>query len=221
LISIGGSSRVERILQSAYDLFNSSYGQGDPRMATATEAHAGIATEDSVRKAAELVPVLRERSARCEELRQIPPETVQEVIDAGFLRIAQPVPFGGLGLGVDTVAEVAMEIGRGCPSTAWMVGQWSGHNFIAGMYTKDARDEHFADGPDALSSTASAVVKMDAELVDGGLRVSSHTEFSRPPTACSSRATPAACTTSTSSSAGPATSTWRACSSCSRGTSRR
>src|SRR6266513_1745807 len=134
-------------------------------MATATALQTDTTRDELRRKAADLVPVLRERSARCEELRRIPPETVQDVIDAGFLRIAQPVPFGGLGLGVDTVAEVAIEIGRGCPSTAWMVGQWPGHNFIAGMYTKEAQDEYFADGPDTLSSTASAVVKMDAQPV--------------------------------------------------------
>jgi alkylation response protein AidB-like acyl-CoA dehydrogenase len=78
--------------------------------------------------------VLRERAAHTEESRQIPEETVADLRSADILRMAQSPKFGGLGYGVDSVAEVAMEIGRGCGSTAWMAGQWPGHQFMVGYY---------------------------------------------------------------------------------------
>jgi hypothetical protein len=83
-----------------------------------------------IRWASSYVPTLRERSARCEQERHILPETIKDFIDAGVVRIAQPVEFGGLGLSIDVAAEVAMEVGRGCGASAWMAAQWPGHQFI-------------------------------------------------------------------------------------------
>ena len=69
--------------------------------------------EELVRRAAELVPVLKERAA-------------------------QPVRFGGLGLNFDVVFDVAAELGRGCGSTAWCYSIWASHNWLAGC----SRSEH-------------------------------------------------------------------------------
>jgi 3-hydroxy-9,10-secoandrosta-1,3,5(10)-triene-9,17-dione monooxygenase len=53
-------------------------------------AHAAM-----VAKARELVPRLRERAARTEELRHLPPETEKDLHDAGLFRILQPKRIGG------------------------------------------------------------------------------------------------------------------------------
>lgn len=152
-------------------------------MAVNTEAKSGIAdaptVEELVQRASDLVPTLKERSAHCEEIRQIPAETVEDFKNAEFLRIAQPVRFGGLGYDVEAVTEVAMEIGRGCASSAWMAGQWPGHNFMIGYWPEEAQEEYFGtSGPDTMSSTASAIVKMDAEEKNDGYQVSAHLKFS-------------------------------------------
>jgi alkylation response protein AidB-like acyl-CoA dehydrogenase len=133
---------------------------------------------DLVKWATEQVPVLRERGGRCEELRRIPPETVTELMAAGVHRIAQPEEFGGMGLGLDTVAEVGMEVGQGCGSTAWMATQWPGHNFMVGMFPREAQAEYWSDGPDVLSSTASAFVEGTFDSDPGGMRVRGRWKFS-------------------------------------------
>ena len=51
--------------------------------------------EELIRRAAGLVPVLRERAGLTEELRQIPQETVDDFHGSGILRAAQPTRFGG------------------------------------------------------------------------------------------------------------------------------
>ena len=42
--------------------------------------------EELRRRASELVPVLKEREARTEQLRQIPPETVQDLVSSGLIQ---------------------------------------------------------------------------------------------------------------------------------------
>jgi hypothetical protein len=81
--------------------------------------------EELVRRAAELVPVLKERAA-------------------------QPVRFGGLGLNFDVVCDVAAELGRGCGSTAWCYSIWASHNWLAGMFPQRAQEEYWADSPNTL-----------------------------------------------------------------------
>jgi 3-hydroxy-9,10-secoandrosta-1,3,5(10)-triene-9,17-dione monooxygenase len=124
------------------------------------------------------VPTLRERSARCEGLRRIPDETVEDFVAAGLPLIAQPRAFGGLELGVDVAAEVAIEVGRGCGSSAWMAAQWPGHNFIIGMFPRAAQKEYWSGSASTLSSTASALAEGGVERTPQGARVRGRWRFS-------------------------------------------
>ena len=56
-----------------------------PDLDTATPTAAQL-----LGRAAELVPVLRERAARTEELRRVPAETVKDILSAGLYRIGVP-----------------------------------------------------------------------------------------------------------------------------------
>jgi alkylation response protein AidB-like acyl-CoA dehydrogenase len=148
----------------------------------ATIGSAGLGPEATqstlLALASDMVPTLRERSPHCEDLRKLPPETVQDIRDAGFPRIAQPTRFGGHGLGIDEAAEVALQLGRGCCSTAWVSALWSGHNFMISTFSEQAQQEYWAESQTVLSSTASAVVKLDAVEENGGLRISGHFRYS-------------------------------------------
>jgi alkylation response protein AidB-like acyl-CoA dehydrogenase len=54
-----------------------------------------------VRRAAELVPMLREQAAQAEALRSVPQETIDALCRADLLRAPLPERFGGLGLDFD------------------------------------------------------------------------------------------------------------------------
>ncbi len=129
-------------------------------------------------RAADLVPVLKERAARTEQLRQIPPETVRDLTASGLIRIGNPERYGGHGLEVDVAYDVAWELGRGCGSTAWCYGLWTIHNWWLGHFPEKAQEEFFADGPDTLFSSGLNPAGGRAESVDGGLRVSGRWRFS-------------------------------------------
>jgi len=59
---------------------------------------AGPGTEDyatMVARARALIPRLRDRASKTEELRRLPPETERDLHDAGLFRIVHPKRVGG------------------------------------------------------------------------------------------------------------------------------
>jgi alkylation response protein AidB-like acyl-CoA dehydrogenase len=142
------------------------------------QAPLQMSKEAMVNRAAAFVPTLRERAERCEKLRRIPDETRDDFVQAGIIRISQPLAYGGLGLDMDTVFEAALELGRGCGSSAWMGAFWPLHNWMAGMWPKAAQEEYWADSHDVLSSTAWDALTARTRQVDGGIRLSGRWDFS-------------------------------------------
>jgi 3-hydroxy-9,10-secoandrosta-1,3,5(10)-triene-9,17-dione monooxygenase len=137
----------------------------------AASRRAGPSHDELVARAVAWRPALIERSARADELRMIPPENVAELKEKQFHLAGQPIPFGGLTASLDTAAQLAREVGRGCPSTAWMTGQWAGHQFLVGMTQLEFQQEYWSEGPDTLSSTASAIMRINAAAERGGVRI--------------------------------------------------
>ncbi len=134
--------------------------------------------ETLVGSAREMVPALRERAAAAVAERQIPVETLADFNANGILRCCQPARFGGLGLGVETLAEAAFVTGSGCGATGWMTGQWGLHNWMIGWFSEQAQEEYWANGSITYSSTASAIRKFSREKVAGGVRLDALIAFS-------------------------------------------
>jgi len=129
-------------------------------------------------RAATLRPVLGERAAHTEQLRQIPPETVKDLVASGLIRAGTPRRYGGHGVDIDTGHAIAWELGRACGSTAWCCSLWIVHNWWLGHFPERAQDEFFASGPDTLASTCLNPAGGRAEPVTGGFRVSGRWSFS-------------------------------------------
>ena len=119
-------------------------------------------------RAAQLVPVLRERAGRTERLRRMPPETVEDLVASGLVRVGTPERWGGhVGVDIDTGHAVAWELGRGCGSAAWCGSLWIVHNWWLGHFPEQAQAEFFAAGPDTLSSPASTARGNPSRLPGG------------------------------------------------------
>ena len=141
------------------------------------ETRPTVAAETLLQRAVELVPVLKSRARQAEELRHIPEETIRDLRDAGLFNIATPARFGGTGHEIDLMFQVAMELGRGCGSTAWCYSVLSIHNWMVGHWPLALQEEYFANGPDTLSSSSFAPIGR-LTPVEGGFRLSGHWEFS-------------------------------------------
>jgi alkylation response protein AidB-like acyl-CoA dehydrogenase len=136
-----------------------------------------VSAEEMVRRAAELVPVLQQRAQRAEQERRIPHETVEDIREAGLLRIATPECFGGNGCDYHVSFDVAMELGRGCGSTAWCFSVWASHNWMVGQWPLAGQEEYFAEGPSTFASS-SFMPGGTLGSVKGGYRLSGRWEFS-------------------------------------------
>lgn len=137
-----------------------------------------VTREELVQQAAALVPTLRERAERTEQLRRLPEETVADLTNAGLFRIGNPDRFGGVGLDVDTAYEVTFELARGCGSTAWCYSILTNHNWMLGHWPEQAQEEYFADSPDTLVSSGFDPGRSQVEMVPGGYRLSGRWSFS-------------------------------------------
>ncbi|WP_063778047.1 acyl-CoA dehydrogenase family protein [Lentzea aerocolonigenes] len=131
-----------------------------------------------LRRAAELVPVLKQRAALTDRLRQVPPETVRDLLASGLIGIGAPDRFGGAGLDLDTAFAVAGELGRGCGSTAWCYAVWTAHNWWLGQFPEQCQEEYFATGADTVCASALNAAGGTAERTGGGFLVSGRWTFS-------------------------------------------
>jgi 3-hydroxy-9,10-secoandrosta-1,3,5(10)-triene-9,17-dione monooxygenase len=150
-----------------------------PDKAMAKPSTLQLPVVDELRaRATRLVPVLRQRAAEAERLRQVPRETVDDLIASGLIRVGNPDRYGGHGVDIDTAHELAWHLARGCGSTGWCYSLWTVHNWWLGHFPERVQDEFFAGGPDTLFSSGLNPASGRAEPVDGGYRVSGRWAFS-------------------------------------------
>lgn len=136
--------------------------------ATARE-YEQFGVEEFRRRLAAIVPSVRERAGEAEANRRLLPETFAELRDARLFRVAQPPMFGGVGLDVDQVYEIAFELGRADPSTGWNGAFYALHNHQIGMLPRETQEEYWASSYDVQMATASGVVR--AAFADKGDQV--------------------------------------------------
>jgi len=124
-----------------------------------------------------MVPRLRERVNEASRLHQLPPETVQEMIDAGFFKILQPGRHGGLELDPEDFFEVQITLAEGCMSTAWVLGVVAIHNWQLALFDERAQQDVWGENDDTLISSSYMPVGK-VKHVDGGYRLSGRWNFS-------------------------------------------
>jgi 3-hydroxy-9,10-secoandrosta-1,3,5(10)-triene-9,17-dione monooxygenase len=131
-------------------------------------------SEALIERAKALAPMLRQNAAAADRERRISDATMAAIREAGFLRILQPHDDGGYALPPEVLWRVAVEIGRGCASTAWLVGLNGANVWLLSLFDKACRDEVFADGAQALVPVLTGGVGRDVEVREaaGGYRLS-------------------------------------------------
>jgi 3-hydroxy-9,10-secoandrosta-1,3,5(10)-triene-9,17-dione monooxygenase len=144
----------------------------------AAPGFAGVGADEALRRARALVPVLRERAARAETTREMPKETLDDLHRNGLFRIHQPRRWGGMELDFVAIFDIPAEIGRGCASTAWNVGNLAIHHWMLALYDERAQAEVWGENPDALIASGIAFPQGRGRRVDGGFVISGFWNFS-------------------------------------------
>jgi 3-hydroxy-9,10-secoandrosta-1,3,5(10)-triene-9,17-dione monooxygenase len=139
---------------------------------------SSVTYDEAMRRARDIVPVLRERAQASEDARVLTRDNEQLLHETGLFRFHQPKTFGGMELPFVALIDIVAEIARGCPSTGWNVGNLGCHHWILGYYHPDTQHELWDANPDVLIASSIALAAGRARKVDGGFSVSGRWPFS-------------------------------------------
>jgi len=133
---------------------------------------AAVSTKEQVvERARALAPRFAARAEAAEETRRIPPESAQDMLDAGLARILLPQRIGGYGLGFDAWFEVMRELSKADASHGWCAGLIIHHAHLIAQFHEAAQAAIWADSLD-VPIAASFAPAAKAVPVEGGYRVS-------------------------------------------------
>jgi 3-hydroxy-9,10-secoandrosta-1,3,5(10)-triene-9,17-dione monooxygenase len=129
-------------------------------------------------RAEQLLPRLKERAARCEELRRMPDETLRDFHDAQLFRIHQPKRVGGAELEFAAVVTFGALLAGACASSSWNFINFLSHHLMLGMFAPRAQDEVWGKSPDTLIASSFVFPAAKARKVKDGYVISGRWPFS-------------------------------------------
>ncbi len=147
-------------------------GSGEPTLLNESPTR-----DDMLARAHFLAPRLRERAARCEELRRLPEETIADYMDSGLTRVAQPFRYGGYEMTWDVLCEVSQVLAAACGSQAWIQRIMADHALLVATFPDEAQQEVWARNCNTLVSASFDPVGR-ATPVEGGFLFSGRHGFS-------------------------------------------
>jgi 3-hydroxy-9,10-secoandrosta-1,3,5(10)-triene-9,17-dione monooxygenase len=146
--------------------------------ATTVPLHQPVGTaEELLAHARALAPVLNERVAEADRLRELPRVTVDDIRRTGIHRVHQPARFGGAEAEMRYGLDIITETGRGCASTAWVLAQNITHNLMLAQWPDEAQQDVWGERPDALLSGILIPGIGRAQRVSGGYVLSGRWPF--------------------------------------------
>jgi 3-hydroxy-9,10-secoandrosta-1,3,5(10)-triene-9,17-dione monooxygenase len=131
-----------------------------------------------IARAKALVPQLRERASRTEELRRLPPETERDLHEAGLFRIVQPKRVGGSEFDYVSLVDFAEAIALADASVAWNLANLSSHHWMLAMFDSAAQDAVWNKDANALIASSFVFPAGRARKVDGGYMLQGRWPFS-------------------------------------------
>jgi alkylation response protein AidB-like acyl-CoA dehydrogenase len=132
------------------------------------------AADRVVAGATQLSHYLLARAHEIEAAGRLPGDVAAALADAGLFAVTMPRAMGGLGLSPGVMWRVAIEIGRGCASCAWLVGLNGANLLMVGKFPHQAQKDVFLCGKPAIVPLLTGGVGRDITVAraDGGHRVS-------------------------------------------------
>src|SRR5215475_521705 len=135
-------------------------------------------------RAAALIPQLRDRAARTEELRRLPVETERNLHETGLFRIVQPKRVGGSEFDYVALVDCAEVLAKADASVAWNFANLASHHWMLAMFDKRAQDLVWDKDPDTLIASSFIFPAGRAHRVKGGYRLHGSWPFSSGVASC-------------------------------------
>jgi 3-hydroxy-9,10-secoandrosta-1,3,5(10)-triene-9,17-dione monooxygenase len=136
-----------------------------------------ITPEEYLDRVRALLPAVKDRVTRAEQLRRLPDETFAEFQEAGLFRAIQPKRWGGFELDPVTFFQAIVEMSAVCASTGWILGVVGVHNWHLALFPPQAQADVWGEDTGVQVSTSLAPTGT-AERVTGGFRIRGRWSFS-------------------------------------------
>jgi 3-hydroxy-9,10-secoandrosta-1,3,5(10)-triene-9,17-dione monooxygenase len=133
--------------------------------------------DEFIGRVGDLLPAIRERAPRAEQLRRLQDDTVADFQEAGLFRAMQPKRYGGFELDPGVFYQAATEIGAVCGSTGWVFAVIGVHNWHLALFPRQAQEDVWGED-DSVQLSTSLAPTGKVERVDGGFRISGRWSFS-------------------------------------------
>ena len=121
-------------------------------------------------------PGLRASASACDEARQVLPDSMKAMIDAGLFRTMMPRSVGGYELNLRTFHDAVARVSEYCPSSGWVLMVMGGHHHVMGSFPVAAQQEVFGEGRDGLIAGTLSPQGIGEE-VEGGYKVNGRWQF--------------------------------------------
>jgi 3-hydroxy-9,10-secoandrosta-1,3,5(10)-triene-9,17-dione monooxygenase len=125
----------------------------------------------------DLLPAIRERAARAEQLRRLPDESWADFQRAGLFRAMQPKRYGGFELDPGTFYQGVIEVAAVCGSSGWIFAVMGAHNWHLALFPSQAQQDVWGED-DSVQLSTSLAPTGKIERAEGGFRVSGRWSFS-------------------------------------------
>ncbi len=137
-----------------------------------------IDREELLGTARELVPILRERARKTEQLRRVPDETISDLQAAGLFKVLQPACYGGYEADLATYFDIVSTLSAADGSVGWVYSVLLVQTWTLTLMHPRASDEVWGSDPSTLMSSASAPRSGYIEKVADGYRIDGRFGFS-------------------------------------------
>jgi 3-hydroxy-9,10-secoandrosta-1,3,5(10)-triene-9,17-dione monooxygenase len=129
-----------------------------------------------MRRVDAISPVLKRNAWACDQARQVVPESIAAMTNAGMFRIAQPSRNGGYEMSLRTLADAVIALSQACPSSGWVLMVAGAHHWCMGSFPEAAQDEVFGDGRDVIIA-GTLSWQGSAATINGGYRIDGRWQF--------------------------------------------
>lgn len=140
----------------------------DIRTATTKAVDGGFGfntdlADELVSRAASVRALLESKAAEHEDNSELSQEVVDKLTELGIFSMAGPSRIGGLAQSSQSMARVAAEIAKGCPSTAWVYTIYNSCLWFASKLPAHIQERIFANGIPLICSPQNGIGQLVAD----------------------------------------------------------
>ena len=136
-----------------------------------------ISYEEAIERARTIAPVAERNAAAAEELRRLPEENVQAILDSGLMPLLRPKRFGGFEGDWLTQIDCVSEVARFCGSTGWVMAFFLTHQYFLSLFPEEAQCHVYERQPDPVILTSFVNPAGQVKVVDGGYELKGRWPF--------------------------------------------